>query len=227
MAWEAARTVAELLAARPDARVGFPTGRTPLPFFAALAERRREGFVFDRLRPFALDEYRGLPPSAPQTFGSFLRRHLVEPLGIDPGRLLFVDGSAADPEAECRRYEALVGGGGADLVILGLGANGHIAFNEPGSGPDSRTRVVDPTPEPIAGAAADFPAGAAVPRQALTIGVATILEARAVMLLVTGGSKARILRAALEGPETPEVPASFLRRHPALRVLADEAAAQG
>jgi len=227
VAQAAARQVADLLAARPQALVGFPTGRTPLPFFRALAQHRGDGLATDGLRPFALDEYRGVAASSPQSFASFLRRHLVEPLGLDLARLHSLDGTAADAEAECGRYESAVGGGAADLVILGLGANGHVAFNEPGSGADSRTRVVDLTPESIRAAAADFPAGTAAPTQALTIGIATILEARAVLLLVTGASKAGILRAALVGPETPQVPASFLRRHPDLRVLADEAAAQG
>jgi glucosamine-6-phosphate deaminase len=222
VARQAADCVAEVLAARPGALVGFPTGRTPLPLYAALLARRPAGV--EALRPFALDEYRGLGPASPQSFAAFLRRHVVEPLGLDPASLLSLDGAADDADAECRRYERLVGGGAADLVVLGLGGNGHVAFNEPGSDAGSRTRLLDLTPESIRGAAADFPPGAAVPRQALTIGIATILEARRVLLLVTGAAKAGILRAALEGPETPQVPASFLRRHPDLRVLADAAA---
>jgi glucosamine-6-phosphate deaminase len=225
VAHQAAECVAEVLAARPGPLVGFPTGRTPLPFYEALATRRPAGV--EALRPFALDEYRGLGPASPHGFAAFLRRHLVEALGLDPARLLSLDGAAEDPEAECRRYEGLVGGGAADLVVLGLGGNGHVAFNEPGSGPESRTRVLELTPESVRAAAADLPPGTAVPSQALTIGIATILEARRVLLMVTGPGKAAILRAALQGPETPLVPASFLRRHPNLRVLADAAAAGG
>lgn len=206
-------------------RVGFPTGKTPFPFFAALTAKRKRGLATEQIRPFALDEYRGVPPSHPASFAQFLRRHVVEPLGVPPGQVLSFDGAATDAQAECARYErALSSDGGVDLVVLGLGANGHVAFNEPGSNASSVTRVLPLTPASIEAARAEFP-NEKVPTEALSIGITTILAAREVILLVTGASKAAILSQALTGPQTPVVPASLVRDHPSFTVLADESAA--
>jgi len=142
VAIEAARRIETLRRSVPAARIGFPTGATPLPLFAELARRRAAGLRTETARPFALDEYRGVPSSHPGSFASFLRRLVVEPLGMSAEAFLHFDGTAAEPSAECARYEAALTEG-IDLAILGLGSNGHVAFDEPGSARDSRTRIVD------------------------------------------------------------------------------------
>jgi len=224
-AWpsRAALRIETVLRSVPAARIGFPTGATPLPLFAELARRRGAGLRTETIRPFALDEYRGVPASHPASLASFLRRLVVEPLGMAAEAFLHFDGTAAEPSAECARYEAALTEG-IDLAILGLGSNGHVAFDEPGSARDSRTRIVDLTPGSIAAARPAFP-GQPAPTQALTVGIATLLAARSLMLLVTGAGKADILHRALRSPQGPEVPASFLRDHPGLLVVADRAAA--
>jgi len=210
-------------------RVGFPTGKTPLPFFAALADRHSQGAaVTERIRPFALDEYRGAARTHPSSFALFLVTHVVKPLAIPSASALVLDGAAVDADAECARYErALAADGGIELAVLGLGANGHVAFNEPGSVATSITRVLALTPESRAAARSDFPPPERVPTEALSVGIATLMSARALILIVTGASKAAILARALTGPKSPDVPASLLRDHPSFTVLADPAAAAG
>lgn len=225
----AAERIAARLAARPSLCVALPTGRTPLRMYEVLADiTRNRGLRWGRARVFLLDEYLGLGAGDPGSFHRFMEEHFLSRLEERP-QVDALDGRAPDPEAECTRYEAAIrGAGGLDLAVLGLGRNGHIGFNEPGSSFDSRTRVVTLAPETRQANAPDFGGDpAAVPPRALTVGIATILESREVLVLVAGAAKAEAVRRALAGPADPAVPASALQRHPRVTWFLDrEAAAQ-
>ncbi len=230
---EAARAVAAeiatLVRARPDAVLGLATGRSPIAVYAELLRlHHEEGLDFGRVVTFNLDEYRGLAPDDPRSFRAFMRARLFEPAGFDPARTHVPDGAVPDAELEsaCAAYErAIAGAGGLDLQILGIGRNGHVGFDEPGSPADSRTRSVALAPETRADAAGAFGSLDAVPRAAITMGIATILSARRIRVLAFGATKADAVCAALTGPVGPDVPASFLRRHRDVRFFVDEAAA--
>ena len=213
----AADAVLDRLAARANPVLGIATGSSPLPLYEQLARRSRE---LPRLRGFALDEYLGLPPGHPQSYREVVRREVVEPLGLDPADVQVPNGAAADPERAAADYEELIrAAGGIDVQILGIGGNGHLAFNEPGSALDSRTRVVELTASTREANARFFPSLGDVPAQALTQGLGTIREARSLILLASGSGKADAVAAALTGPVTPRVPASVLQLHPDVTVL--------
>ncbi|MEB7448254.1 glucosamine-6-phosphate deaminase [Arthrobacter koreensis] len=213
----AADAVLERLAARARPVLGIATGSSPLPLYQQLARRARE---LPQLRGFALDEYLGLPTGHPQSYREVVRREVVEPLGLDPARIHVPDGGAPDPEHAAAAYEELIGAaGGIDVQVLGIGGNGHLAFNEPGSALDSRTRVVELTAGTREANARFFPSPGDVPTHALTQGLGTIREARSLVLLASGSQKADAIAAALTGPVTPEMPASLLQLHPDVTVL--------
>jgi glucosamine-6-phosphate deaminase len=215
-----------LRAVRP---LGLATGRTMAPIYAALARRlgRLDPALAARVRgswcSFNLDEYVGLPPEDPASFAATMARQLVEPLGLAPGQVLLPDGRAGDPEAEAERYgDAVRRAGGIGLQLLGLGLNGHVGFNEPPSGAELPCRCVELSPQTRRQNAAAFGGDPeAVPRRAITLGLAEILSARRVLLVVTGAEKGAILRRTLREPPTPELPASWLQRHPALTLITD------
>jgi glucosamine-6-phosphate deaminase len=227
----AERVAALLLADRlqPALPLGLATGRTMEPVYAALARRlgRLEPGLATRVRAdwssFNLDEYVGLGPQDPASFAATMARQLVKPLGLEPARVRLPDGRAVDPDGEARRYGAAVAAaGGIGLQLLGLGLNGHVGFNEPPAGAAEACRCVElsrRTRRQNAGAFGGDPD--AVPRRAITLGMAEILAARRVLLVVTGGAKAAVLRRALREPPTPELPASWLQHHRALTVIAD------
>lgn len=230
-----AERVAALLLAdrlRPGRPLGLATGRTMEPVYAALARRlgRLEPALATKVRAgwssFNLDEYVGLGPQDPASFAATMTRQLVEPLGLEPGRVRLPDGRAGDPDAEARRYgTAVAAAGGIGLQVLGLGLNGHVGFNEPPAGAAVACRCVAlsaPTRRQNAGAFGGDPG--AVPQRAITLGMAEILAARRVLLVVTGAAKAAVLRRALGEPPTPELPASWLQHHPALTVIIDNEA---
>ena|SRR5579883_3210481 len=227
MSRQAAGIVAEAIRAQPDLALGLATGGTPLGLYAELARlHREEGLDFSRVRVFHLDEYAGLSADHPQSYRRYLRDNLLRHVNVDEKNVHFIDGTAGDLEAEAARYEALIKqSGGIDLQILGIGSNGHIGFNEPGSAFDSRTRAVDLAPSTIRDNARFFDDPAQVPRRAVSQGIGTILEARRVILLANGAGKRQAVRAALSGPVGPRLPASALRAHPGVVVLADPAAA--
>ena len=204
----------------PELRLCLPTGETPAPLYAALVEQFPPG-LWSRATVVLLDEYLGLGADDPAAGGPRLRRELID--HVSPGRFVSVDIAGTDPDAAARALDEAAAEG-LDLVLLGLGINGHIGLNEPGSTAESPTRVVDLAARSREVATARYGASVA-PERGITLGLARLLEAGELWLLVTGGRKAEILRAALEGPETPDVPASYLRRHPRFRVIADEAAA--
>jgi glucosamine-6-phosphate deaminase len=219
----AAGLVAELVRRQPDAVLGLPTGATPEGMYAALA---RSGVSFARARTFNLDEYLGLPPDHPQSYRTWIREHFLRFVDLPPEAAHVPDGAAADPDAECERYEAAIRrAGGLDLVILGLGVNGHIGFNEPGTPWDSRTHRVVLSEATRRHNARFFRSPEEVPREAITMGIATILEARRVLLLASGRRKAEIVRRVLTEPPSPAVPATALHSHPRVTVLLDRAAA--
>ncbi|MDE3066625.1 MAG: glucosamine-6-phosphate deaminase [Verrucomicrobiota bacterium] len=222
-----ARLIAAALRARPNLTLGLATGCTMEAVYARLAWMHQEdGLDFSQCRTFNLDEYAGLPPEHPQSYRHYMNRHLFEKVNIQPGRTHLPDGTAADLRAECARYEELiVGCGGIDLQLLGIGLNGHLGFNEPLSSFRSRTRVVTLSPATRQQNAPLFSSPADMPRRALTMGLGTILEARRCLLLATGGDKADIVAWALEGPMCARVPASALQLHADCEVILDEAAA--
>lgn len=222
----AAGEVAAVVREKPDAVLLLPTGTTPLGMYRRLVEtHRHSGLSFARATFFNLDEYLGLPPDHPASYRTYMLRNFYSLIDADPARIHFPDGAASDPEAECGRYEAAIReAGGADLCVLGIGRNGHIGFNEPGAPFDSRTRIVRLADSTRRVNAADFEGGR-VPERAITVGMATIFEARRILLLASGANKARAVAAAVEGPVSENVPASMLRRHPDATFLLDQEAA--
>jgi glucosamine-6-phosphate deaminase len=207
--------------------LGLATGATMAPLYARLVAAHRAGAIsFRNAFSFNLDEYVGVAPGSPGSFRAFMQRHLFEQIDIEPGRTHIPDGTARNLAAEARRYEALIAAaGGIELQLLGIGANGHIGFNEPGSDFSSRTREVRLDEATRLGNAGSFPDSASAPERAITMGIATILEARGILLLATGREKAAAIAAAIEGPLTTACPASALRQHGNVQILCDEAAA--
>ncbi len=214
----------ERLRYAPDLRLCLPTGDTPAPVYAALAARLEAGEAsLERATIVLLDEWVGLGPDDAARCDGRLRRELLERVSPGPAAFHPVRVDELAPEQAAARHDD-VAAGGLGLTLLGLGANGHVGFNEPGSTADSPTRVV--TLEAGSGDAAVARYGAErVPEAGITLGVARLLTSDEIWLLVTGARKAEILDQALRGPVGPDVPASFLRSHPRLRVIADTAAA--
>jgi glucosamine-6-phosphate deaminase len=223
-----AEHVAERVRSQPSSVLGLATGATMRPVYAHLARLYREGGLsFAKATAFALDEYIGLPADHPGSFATELREVFTAQVDIDPARIHLPRGDAPDPEAEARRYEAgIAAAGGIDLQLLGIGRNGHLAFNEPPSNFTSRTRVAMLAEETLVANAAAFPQGE-VPLRAITMGLGTILEARECVLLATGAAKAEAIARMVDGISGPDSPASALRYHRAATVVLDNAAAAG
>jgi glucosamine-6-phosphate deaminase len=223
-----ARRVAEALRETPRLVLGLPTGRTPLALYEELAALHARGEAdFAQAQTFNLDEFLGTPPSHPGSYRMFMERHLFSRVNINPARIHFLNGGAEDPVAECVRYEeAIASVGGLDLQILGIGTNGHIGFNEPARSLSACSHRVALKPETRRSNAELFGGEAtAVPVEALSMGMGTILRARSLVLLATGAAKAECVRQALHGPVTTELPASFLQLHGDVDVMLDRAAA--
>lgn len=224
----AAAVVAEVLGHNPRAVLALPTGNTPLSLYQRLVYlHRKDSVTFSAVTTFNLDEYHGLAPDDPASYAAYMHREFFDHVDINPQKVHLLNSLATDAEAECRAYEEEIRrAGGLDLAILGIGRNGHIAFNEPGSDFASRTRRVQLTDQTIADNKSLFADPARMPRFALTMGIGTILEARRVLLLASGRKKAEILAKALRGEVNTDVPASVLQLHPKLTVIADKAAAE-
>jgi glucosamine-6-phosphate deaminase len=218
--------VAETLRAKPDAVLCLPAGSTPVPLYEELVRRCGAGLDLGRTRLFQLDELRGVSRDDPRGFNRFLRDALVRPLGLE-ACFHGLDGAAPDPAAEIERHRReLAAAGAPDLVLLGLGRNGHVAFNEPGSASADAARVVALGPETLAGLRVHF--GPDCPREGLTLGLHELAAAARIVMLVTGAAKRDVLARLLAGPplaNAAELPAAHLARHPRFVVLADEAAA--
>ena len=222
----AARLISDLVRRKPDCVLGLATGSTPLGTYRELIRLHQEsGLDFSRVTTFNLDEYVGLAPSHPQSYRYFMQKHLFDHLNLDPSRTYVPDGRALDFEAHCRQYEQRIRDvGGIDLQVLGVGGDGHIAFNEPGSSLGSRTRLKTLTGETVRDNARFFGSEEQVPRLAVTMGVGTILESRKCLLLAIGSGKAGAIRSAVEGPVTAQITASALQLHRDVIVVVDEAA---
>ena len=224
------RKVANLLAAqvmmKPDCVLGLATGSTPVGAYQRLVELYRAGDVdFSQVRSINLDEYVGLAPTHDQSYRYFMQSNLFDHVNIDPANTNVPQGLAEDPEAECRRYNQVIHDlGPIDLQLLGMGHNGHIGFNEPSDVFERETHVVDLAQSTIQANARFFASADEVPRQAMTMGVQTIMQARKVLVAVSGKDKAEIVKKAFTGPVTPQVPASILQMHPDVVLVGDKAA---
>lgn len=207
--------------------LGLPTGSSPIGMYKALAKACSEGKVsFRNVLTFNMDEYVGLPVDHPESYHSFMAKHFFDHVDCPPENIHILDGNATDLEAECAAYEREIdAAGGIDLFIGGIGPDGHIAFNEPGSSLTSRTRIKTLTGDTIVANSRFFGGDVSkVPRQALTVGVGTVMSAREVMILVNGHNKTRALQAAVEGPVTQMWTISVLQLHQHGIIVCDEAA---
>ena len=229
VAQEAAGRFSALLRECPAAVLGLATGSTPELTYAEMGRLHRdEGLSFAQARAFNLDEYLGLDGDHDQSFRYFMQKHLFGHIDIRPWNTFIFDGTARDPQAECEAFEVKIRAvGGVDLWLLGLGGNGHIAFNEPGSVSDSRSRVVTPHPETVAANSRHFADPSEMPAHGLSVGVGTIIDGRKIVLIATGVHKAAAVARAVQGPRTPDCPASLLQGHADCTFVLDRAAASG
>ncbi len=227
---EMSRMAANLLAAqitlKPDSVLGLATGSSPLEVYDRLAMRcRQKDLDFGRITTVNLDEYKGLAPQDPQSYRYFMDTHLFSRVNIAKNRTFVPDGLEEDGAKACENYETILDSlGPVDMQLLGLGHNGHIGFNEPADAFPALTHQVDLTASTIDANRRFFTSASAVPRQAYTMGIGSIMRARKILVIVSGSAKARILKEAVNGPISPLVPASILQLHPDVTVIADEAA---
>ncbi len=220
--------IAASVAAHPSIVLGLPTGRTPVKTYEELRRLHAAGGVsFAAASTFNLDEFVGVEPRHPGSFRQYMQRQLFDTIDIRPNRIHFLDGMASDLDAECARYERdITASGGIDLQLLGIGGNGHIGFNEPGeelAAVTHRVTLHDGTRRDNAGLFGGDPER--VPREALSMGMGTILKAGALILIATGERKARCIERAVHGPLTTKLPASFLQTHRNAELYLDRAAA--
>lgn len=224
-----ARQIAELIGKKSDAVLGLATGSTPLGLYRELIRLHLvEGLDFSRVTTFNLDEYLGLSADHPASCHAFMRENLFRHINVEPVRVHIPDGMVAvgGIERACEEFEAgIVAAGGIDFQVLGIGTDGHIGFNEPGSSLASRTRIKTLTRRTLADNACHFADGGSVPHHVITMGIGTIMEARVVALLAFGGKKAAAVAGAVEGPVSASNPASVLQMHRTARCFVDEAAA--
>lgn len=223
----AADLVLKAIRNKPDLCLALPTGSTPLGMYEEIVRQYRDQRLdFSRLRTFNLDEYLDLASGHLQSFHSYMSRRFFDHVNIRAENVDIPNGTPGiDAEIESERYERNIAqAGGIDLLIVGIAANGHIAFNEPGSSFDSRTRAVELAQETIANAQQQF-GNERAPSRAITMGIGTMLEARRVLLLASGAAKSEAVKRALRGPLSPNVPGSALQLHPRVIAILDEAAA--
>ena len=221
-----ANMIKELVNAKPDAKLGLATGGTPVPIYKKLIEMNKAGEVdFSRVHTVNLDEYCGIPGTHDQSYRYFMQDNLFDHIDIHPENTHVLNGLAKDPNAECAAYNKLIAElGGIDLQLLGMGHNGHIAFNEPGDDFGLETHVVDLTESTIEANKRFFESRDEVPRHALSMGIKNIMNARRILMVVSGEEKADIVCKAFTGPVTKEVPASVLQLHPDVTLVGDKAA---
>lgn len=226
MSRRAAAVIAAQIVSKPDCVLGLATGSTPVGAYKQLIEWNKQGDLsFAEIHSVNLDEYYGLSPEHDQSYRYFMNTNLFDHVDIHKENTNVPSGLAADPAAECARYEQVVAGlGYADLQLLGLGRNGHIGFNEPCGDFPAATHMVDLTQSTIEANARFFASADDVPKQALTMGVGTIMKARKILVVASGADKADAVWKAFRGPITPEVPASILQFHPDVTLVGDESA---
>jgi len=223
---EAAQIVADRLRRKPNMVLGLATGSTPLGLYKELIRiHKKEGLDFSKVTTFNLDEYVGLPPTHRQSYNYFMYQNLFKHINIPQHAIHVPDGMAHDIDGFCDWYEQeMQRFGGIDLQVLGIGANGHVAFNEPGSSLGSRTRVKTLTQETRQNNARFFKGKEEVPRYAITMGIGTIMDAKELIMLATGSGKADAIKAAAEGPLTSQCPASVVQLHRKTFVIVDKEA---
>lgn len=223
-----ATRVTRLLAERPSTVLGLPTGNTPVRLYAELRRQHRLGQAdFSNASTFNLDEFWGLPGSHRASYRAFMEEHLFHHVNLSPRRIHFLNGMARSADAECARYEAAIQhAGGLDLLILGIGTNGHIGFNEPAPAliGDSHKARLAPATRRSNAYLFEGRVGA-VPPEALSMGVGTILRSRSIVLMATGAPKAEVVRAMVRGKITTKMPASLLQLHPDVELVLDRSAA--
>lgn len=229
MSCRGANIVAAQILLCPGSVLGLATGSTPVGMYQELAEKNRAGKIdFSKVQTVNLDEYVGLAPDHEQSYRYFMDRNLFDHININPDTTHVPNGLAADLAEECRRYDRLIEDlGGVDLQVLGMGRNGHIGFNEPGDIFHRGTHVADLTDSTIDANARFFDSRDQVPRQALSMGIHNIFQARRILLLVSGKEKADAVAAAFHGPITPKVPASILQLHSDVILVGDSEALRG
>lgn len=226
MSRKAANILSAHVILKPDSVLGLATGSTPIGMYKQLIEWYNKGDIdFSQVHTVNLDEYLGLAPTHDQSYRYFMQANLFDHVNVPPENTNVPNGLAPDPEAECARYNQVIADlGGIDVQVLGMGHNGHIGFNEPEEAFELETHVVDLTDNTIDANARFFASRDEVPRQAITMGIKSIMQARHILVVVSGTDKAEIVKKAFFGPVTPKVPASILQMHPHVSLVADEAA---
>ena len=226
MSRKAANIISAQVIMKPNCVLGLATGSTPIGTYDQLVEWYNKGDLdFSEVTTVNLDEYKGLPRTNDQSYYYFMHQHLFDRVNIDPERTNVPNGMEPDAEKECGRYEELIRSlGGVDLQLLGLGHNGHIGFNEPGEAFEKETHCVDLTESTIEANKRFFASADDVPKQAYTMGINTIMQAKKILIVVNGENKADIVERAFFGPVTPEVPASILQLHNDVTLVGDEEA---
>ena len=226
MSRKAANIISAQVIMKPNCVLGLAPGSTPIGTYDQLVEWYNKGDLdFSEVTTVNLDEYKGLPRTNDQSYYYFMHQHLFDRVNIDPERTNVPNGMEPDAEKECGRYEELIRSlGGVDLQLLGLGHNGHIGFNEPGEAFEKETHCVDLTESTIEANKRFFASADDVPKQAYTMGIKTIMQAKKILIVVNGENKADIVERAFFGPVTPEVPASILQLHNDVTLVGDEEA---
>ena len=227
MSRKAANIISAQVIMKPDCVLGLATGGTPVGTYAQLVDWYNKGDLdFSEVTTVNLDEYRGLPKEHPQSYWYFMNENLFSKVNIDPAKTNLPDGTNLDTAAECARYNGIIHKlGGIDLQLLGIGPNGHIGFNEPGEAFELETHCIDLAPTTIEANKRFFDGNVdLVPKQAYTMGIKTIMQARKVLVVANGLAKAKAVKAVVSGPVTPECPGSILQMHPDCILVADEEA---
>ena len=227
MSRKAANIISAQVIMKPDCVLGLATGGTPVGTYAQLVDWYNKGDLdFSEVTTVNLDEYRGLPKEHPQSYCYFMNENLFSKVNIDLAKTNLPDGTNLDTAAECARYNGIIHKlGGIDLQLLGIGPNGHIGFNEPGEAFELETHCIDLAPTTIEANKRFFDGNEAlVPKQAYTMGIKTIMQARKVLVVANGKAKAQAVKDAVTGPVTPACPGSILQLHPDCILVADEEA---
>ena len=224
MSRKAANIISAQVIMKPRCVLGLATGSTPIGIYKQLIDWYNKGDLdFSSVTTINLDEYRALPRESAQSYWHFMHENFFDQVNIDPEKVHLPDGTNMDIDAECARYDALIHrAGGIDLQLLGIGIDGHIGFNEPGAKFELGTHCVDLSESTIEANQRFFDKKEDVPRQAYTVGIKTIMQARKVLMVVSGKNKAEIVKKSFFGAVTPEVPASILQMHPNFTLVGDE-----
>ncbi len=215
----------EVVSGNPEAVLGLATGTTPLGLYARMiADHEENGTSYARVKAANLDEYAGVGKDNVNSYAYFMRKNLFDKIDIKPENTHIENGMAADAEAECKRYAELLANMPRDIQVLGIGSNGHIAFNEPGTPFDSVTHTVELAESTVRDNARLFDRIEDVPRKAFTMGLSEIMQAKKILILATGANKADAVYGMIRGEVTEQLPASILRKHPDCVLICDEAA---